>query len=108
MPGPDHRRPGRTHRRGRPNYPFDLGVGDVAEDAAEQQHVSRQRVSVAGDLAGVRLSDLNLSKTGFLGAAPSLAGVGRIELHQQRTNVVAPPVTWQYSGDVVALAGRTG
>ena len=105
VPGPDHRRARAAQGRRGLDGALDVTVADVAEDAAQQQHASGQRVREAGHQAGVRLADVYLRQPGVGGRAAGQGGVGRVGLDQDGTDIVTAGMARQHPDHVVTLPG---
>ena len=84
---------------------LDVAVADVAEDAAQQQHVGGQRVREAGRQTRIRLPDLDLGQPLSRRRPASQAGIARIGLDQDGAHIIAARMMRQDPRDVMPLPG---
>jgi len=80
-------------------------VAHIAEDAAQQQHVSRQHVSEAGHQARICLTDPDPGQALPRSRAAGQDDVARIGLNQHSADVPAARMIRQDTDHVVTLPG---
>ena len=105
MPGPEHRRAGRAERGEAGDRRVDVGVGDVAEDAAREHELGGYGAGV--DLAVVprrpRRSRSRRARRAARGRARG-GGVARVALDEPRGDVAPARMAREHAEQVAALA----
>ena len=105
VPSPDDRRSITAEGACGLNGALDVAIADIAEDAAHQQYVGRQRVGESVDQACVCMADLYLRQTHSGSRLPGQRDVARVRFDQDSPDLAAARMARQCSEDVATLPG---
>ena len=104
MARPDHGRAGRAEHRQRAQRPLDVRVADVAENAAHENEVGRDRAGVAGGRARVTDVHLQIVQAERVGMGTRATCEFRVELDEQAADV-APLAFIERTEQVARFSG---
>lgn len=105
VPGPDDGSAGLAQLTAAGDGVLDVSVGDVAEDAADEDEIRRGHVLVPVDQGGVTSHHVHVLQAGPAGLSCGGCSVARIQLDELRPNIVAAGVLGQNVQKIAALPG---